>query len=343
MLRSIQLAKNARGTTAPNPVVGCVIVYDDKVIGEGYTSKYGGPHAEVNAIGSVTDKSKLSKSTLYVSLEPCSHHGKTPPCSDLIIKSKIPRVVIGIRDPNKLVAGNGIKKLEKAGCRTTIGVLEEQCKEVNRDFFVYHQQKRPYIILKWAQSADGYIAPDPALRKKDPAPFWITNLSSRQLVHKWRTEEQAILAGTKTIIEDNPSLTARNWHGQSPTRFILDQNLRIPSSYKIYDQSSPTVILTGLKKPREKISGIEYEALDFDGDIASQINRVLWEKQILSLIVEGGRKTLETFINAGLWDEARIFTGSKPLRAGTKAPEIKGSIKTISRIGEDTLKIINRD
>lgn len=343
MSRCIQLAKNARGSAAPNPVVGCLIVHDKKIIGEGYTSRFGGPHAEVNAIGSVIDKSKLSESTLYVSLEPCSHHGKTPPCSDLIISYGIPRVVIGIRDPNELVAGNGLKQLREAGCQITIGVLEERCREVNRDFFVFHEQNRPYIILKWAQTADGFIAPDPRLRKGDPAPFWITNIKSRQLVHKWRTEEQAILAGTHTIIEDNPGLTSRNWHGKSPLRLILDQNLRVPKNYKIFDNSAPTLILTGVQKPEEKVSGIIYEPLDFSRDIASQIGHILWKRRILSVIVEGGTKTLETFIKAKLWDEARVFTGPKPLHSGIKAPRITGTTKTTYRIGEDTLKIIHRD
>ncbi len=343
MSRCLQLAKNARGTAAPNPVVGCVVVHNKMVIGEGYTSPFGGPHAEVNAIRSVADKSKLPESTLYVSLEPCSHHGKTPPCSDLIISHEIPRVVIGIKDPNELVSGNGIKKLEKAGCNIKVGVLEDKCKAINRDFFMYQQHKRPYIILKWAQTIDGFMAPDPGLRKENPAPFWITNPRSRQLVHKWRTEEQAILAGTNTILEDNPSLTARQWHGKSPMRVILDQKLRIPQSYKIFDQSSPTLILTGMEKPSEKISGVKYETLDFTTDITSQVSRILWERQILSVIVEGGAKTLKSFISLGLWDEARIFTGSETLNAGIKAPHITGTIKEEYFIDADALKIIYRD
>ncbi|MGB5236110.1 MAG: bifunctional diaminohydroxyphosphoribosylaminopyrimidine deaminase/5-amino-6-(5-phosphoribosylamino)uracil reductase RibD [Flavobacteriaceae bacterium] len=343
MSRCIELAKNARGTAAPNPVVGCVIVHDKKIIGEGYTSPYGGPHAEVNAIRSVADKSKLTSSTLYVSLEPCSHHGKTPPCSELIIRHRIPRIVIGIRDPNELVAGKGIALLEKAGCHITEGVLNKQCHAINRDFFVYHQQKRPYIILKWAQTKDGYLAPDPQLRKEDPEPFWISSSHSRQLVHKWRTEEQAILAGTNTIILDNPNLTARDWHGKSPTRIILDQKLRIPANYKVFDKSSPTIILTSVRKPKKKISGIQYEYLNYNSEVAAQIVRILWKSQILSVIVEGGAKTLETFIAERFWDEARIITSAGSLNAGTRAPEIMGNIATKYSIGTDTLKIIDRD
>ena len=208
MQRCIQLAKSNMGTVAPNPMVGCVIIEKDEIIGEGFTSAYGGPHAEVNAIESVRDKSRLVNATLYVSLEPCSHFGKTPPCADLIIKHNIPNVVIGAKDPHEKVAGNGISKLENAGCNVREGFLEEECIRLNRRFFTYHQKKRPYIILKWAQSGDGLIAPGSELRGSNPEPYWISHPYSQQLVHQWRTQEQAILVGTNTVLEDDPQLTA---------------------------------------------------------------------------------------------------------------------------------------
>ena len=343
MRRCIELSKNIRGAAAPNPAVGSVIVHNDKIIGEGHTSAYGGPHAEVNAINSIKDNSLLTSATLYVSLEPCSHYGKTPPCSELIIKHAIPHVVIGIRDPNPLVAGKGIEMLKKAGCQISEGVLKNQCKDANREFFTYHQKKRPFIILKWAQTSDGFIAPDPELRAKDPEPFWITNSRSRQLVHKWRTEEQAILAGTNTILADNSSLTAREWYGKSPIRIILDRELKIPADYNVFDQSTKTIILTDKSNSRKKIAGIELGFLDFKSPIADQIAQILWKNQILSVIVEGGTKTIETFLDEGLWDEARVFSGPKSIHSGIKAPEIDGKIVSQLFVGTDTLKIISRD
>ena len=218
--RCIEIAKNGLGTSRPNPMVGCVIVLNDVIIGEGFTSAYGGNHAEVNAIASINDKSLLKNTILYVTLEPCSHFGKTPPCSDLIIKHEIPKVVIGTKDINRKVSGKGIEKLINSGCDVTIGVLEEKCKEHHKRFFTFHNKKRPYIILKWAQTLDGFIAPKIKNKKK---PVWISNAQSRQLNHKWRTQEQAILVGINTVLEDNPSLTARDWKGQNPIRIILEK------------------------------------------------------------------------------------------------------------------------
>jgi diaminohydroxyphosphoribosylaminopyrimidine deaminase/5-amino-6-(5-phosphoribosylamino)uracil reductase len=304
--RCIELAKNGLGTTYPNPLVGSVIVYNDQIIGEGWHQKAGSPHAEVHAIQSVKDKSLLSKSTIYVSLEPCSHFGKTPPCSDLIIANKIPNVVIGTIDPFAKVAGNGIKKLVEAGKNVTIGVLEKECNDLNKRFFTYHNKKRPYIILKWAQSLDGYIAP---LSKEKKEPVWITNEISRQLVHKWRSEEQAILVGTNTVIDDNPSLTTRDWSGNNPMRIVLDQNMRISKENHIFDSKAKTFI-------------ISKDTIDFKNNVASQVARYLFENSIQSVIIEGGRQTLRTFIDEGIWDEARVFIGNQFLKDGLKAPKL---------------------
>ena len=314
--RCIELAKNGLGTTYPNPLVGSVIVYENKIIGEGWHKKAGEPHAEVNAVNSVKDKSLLKKATIYVSLEPCSHFGKTPPCCDLIIQNKIPNVVIGTVDPNIKVAGNGIKKLIEAGIQVTIGILEAECHELNKRFFTFHEKKRPYIILKWAETQDGFIAP---LEKNEKKPVWITNVYSRQLVHKWRTEEQAILVGTQTVIDDNPKLNARDWHGNNPIRLVLDQNNRIPEDGHIFDNRVKTILFSKSKTKIEKENTI-FEVIDFEQNIAEQIIKALYQHQIQSVIIEGGRQTLQTFIDTNLWDEARIFIGNVQFTAGTKAP-----------------------
>ena len=316
--RCIELAKNGLGTTYPNPLVGSVIVYNNEIIGEGWHRKSGEPHAEVNAINSVKDKSLLSKSTIYVSLEPCSHFGKTPPCCDLIIANKIPNVVIGTIDPFAKVAGTGIKKLIEAGKNVTVGILEDECNELNKRFFTFHNKKRPYIILKWAESEDGFIAP---LTKEKKEPVWITNEFSRQLVHKWRSEEQAILVGTNTIIEDNPSLTTRDWSGNNPIRIVLDQNNRISKESHIFDNQVKSITITK-------------ENINFNNNIALEITDFLYNEGIQSVIIEGGRQTLQTFIDVNIWDEARVFRGEIYFKAGTKAP-------TISKTNSNKEKILN--
>ena len=336
--RCIELAKNGLGTTYPNPLVGSVIVYEDKIIGEGWHKKAGEPHAEVNAVNSVKDKSLLKKATIYVSLEPCSHFGKTPPCCDLIVKNGIPNVVIGTIDPNIKVAGNGIKKLIEAGIQVTVGILEAECHELNKRFFTFHEKKRPYIILKWAESQDGFIAP---LEKNEKKPVWITNVYSRQLVHKWRTEEQAILAGTQTVIDDNPKLNARDWHGNNPIRVIIDQNNRIPKDSHIFNNQVKTILFSKSKTTIEKENTI-FEVIDFEQNIATQIVKALYLHQIQSVIIEGGRQTLQTFIDANLWDEARIFIGNTPFTAGTKAPILDKKPFEKYSIGTDEL-IISRN
>ena len=316
--RCIELAKNGLGTTYPNPMVGSVIVYEGKIIGEGWHKKSGEQHAEVLAVNSVKDKTLLTKSTIYVSLEPCSHYGKTPPCCDLIIKNGIPNVVIGTVDPNIKVAGNGIKKLIDAGVSVIVGILEKECKELNKRFFTFHEKKRPYVILKWAESQDGFIAPAKIIRKEQK-PFWITNEYSRQLVHKWRSEEQAILVGTNTVIDDNPRLDVRDWSGNNPIRIVLDKNNRIQNDSHVYDNQTKTIFLCHSITSINSENTI-FEKIDFEKNIASQILEILYKHKIQSLIIEGGRQTLQTFINENLWDEARIFVGNESFENGTKAP-----------------------
>ena len=340
--RCIKLAENGFGTTYPNPMVGSVIVYENKIIGEGWHKKAGEPHAEVNAIRSVKDKSLLKKATIYVSLEPCSHFGKTPPCCDLIIEHQIPNVVVGTVDPNERVAGNGIKKLIAAGANVTVGVLEKECNELNKRFFTFHQQKRPYIILKWAETQDGFLSPEKEI-DQDRKPVWITNSYSRQLVHKWRSEEQAILVGTQTVIDDNPKLNTRDWSGNNPVRVVLDQNNRIPKDSFIFDNSVKTIVFT---KSETNLSAenTNFEVIDFNQNTIPQILAVLHQNQIQSIIIEGGLQTLQSFIDQNIWDEARIFIGKTTFEKGTKAPVIqkKNPAKTYI-LGDELLNIRNHD
>ncbi|TYP99059.1 diaminohydroxyphosphoribosylaminopyrimidine deaminase [Tenacibaculum adriaticum] len=337
MQRCIQLAKNGIGTTRPNPSVGAVVVYNDKIIGEGYTSPYGGNHAEVNTINSVRDKSLLKESTIYVTLEPCSHHGKTPPCADLIVKHQIPNVVIGCIDTNSLVAGKGIERLQNSGCNVVVGVLEEECYEHHKRFFTVQNKKRPYVILKWAETKDGFIAP---LTKDTQKPVWISNTYSQQLVHKWRAEEHAILVGTNTIIADNSKLNVRSWTGNNPVRIVLDKSLRIPENVNVFDKSEKTIVLTASKtKIQEPRQNVVYEEIDFSKNVAKQICEVLQKYKIQSVIIEGGSKTLQTFIDANLWDEARVFTGDVEFEVGVKSPIFNGKIFVEKKIQNDMLRI----
>ena len=340
MQRCLELAKNGLGTTRPNPMVGCVIVCEDIIIGEGYTSPYGGNHAEVNAITSVKDKSLLEKSTLYVSLEPCNHHGKTPPCSDLIVESKIPKVVIGVLDEHSIVAGKGITHLTNNGCEVVVGVLENECKEVNKRFFTFHNKKRPYIILKWAETQDGFID---MIREKDTVkkPNWISNVYSQQLVHKWRSEEHAILVGTNTVIADNPKLNVRKWSGENPIRLVLDNSLRIPHDSHVFDGSVKTIVFTSLKSLfSEEKENVIVEYVDYALDVPKQICKFLYKNNIQSVLIEGGAQTLRGFINTDLWDEARIFIGNKKFGKGLESPKIEGALKSMEEIDSDILKIL---
>jgi len=336
MLRCIQLAKNGLGTTYPNPLVGSVIVYNGRIIGEGWHYKSGLGHAEVNAISSVEHKDLLKAATIYVSLEPCSHYGKTPPCADLIVTSGIKKVIIGSRDPNPKVAGKGIQKLLDSGCDVETGVLEGECDELNKRFFRFHQRKRPYVFLKWAESADGFIAPLLAKRSSKKEPIWISNEYSRQLVHKIRTTEQAILVGTTTVEIDNPALTARDWFGVNPFRIVIDRQLRLQEEVSVFNREVKTIIITENEKTHE--GNLLYEKIDFSENIASQICDIIYRYQIQSLIVEGGMKTLQTFIDEKLWDEALIFKGTVNFENGIAAPIFQGSQFSEEKIKEDTLQ-----
>ncbi|MFD1096550.1 bifunctional diaminohydroxyphosphoribosylaminopyrimidine deaminase/5-amino-6-(5-phosphoribosylamino)uracil reductase RibD [Salegentibacter chungangensis] len=337
--RCIQLARNGLGTTYPNPMVGSVIVHKNKIIGEGWHYKAGEAHAEVNAINSVEDASLLKDATIYVSLEPCSHYGKTPPCSDLIIARGIKKVVIGTVDPFAEVAGRGIKKLMDAGCKIAVGILEEECRELNKRFFTFHQKKRPYIILKWAETEDAFIAPEKQDKRE---PVWITNPYSKQLVHKWRAEEQAILVGTNTAVADNPKLNTRLWEGPNPVRIVIDRNHRILKDSAVFDGSIKTIVICeepGLNNSEN----LKFERIDFSKNVPEQICEILYKYELQSVIIEGGSQSIQGFIDAGLWDEARVFTGNIQFKTGVKAPRLKGNLIKEQTIEDDKLKIYTND
>jgi len=338
MQRCLELAALGMGDVSPNPMVGAVIVHDEKIIGEGYHRQYGQAHAEVNAVNAVLSKydnaeELLRSSTIYVSLEPCAHYGKTPPCADLIIKHRIQKVIVGCRDPFDQVDGKGIEKLQQAGIEVITDVLEAECKWLNRRFFTRVQQKRPYIILKWAQTSDGFFAP------ADKSQFWITGEESRRLVHQWRSEEDAILVGKNTAAIDNPQLNTRLWPGKSPKRVVIDRRLELDASLNIYDQSVETLVFNEVKTDID--SKIKYIALeDFERFVPQYILFQLYLQDIQSVIIEGGAHTLNSFIETGLWDEARIFTGKAVLRQGIKAPSVTGEGAEESLIGNDRLQTI---
>lgn len=336
MLRCIQLAKNGLGTTYPNPLVGSVIVHNDIIIGEGWHYKAGQPHAEVNAIKSVENQGLLKEATIYVSLEPCSHFGKTPPCADLIIESGIKKVIVGSLDPNPKVAGRGIKKLIEAGCQVIVGILENKCDELNKRFFTIHQKKRPYIFLKWAQTIDGFIAPKTETRN-ETKPVWITNEFSRQLVHKMRAEEQAILVGTNTVLQDNPSLTVREWAGENPVRIVIDRDLKIPQDLSVFNASSTTIVFN--EQETKALENLDFERINFSNEIPPQICEALFRRNIQTVIIEGGAKTLQSFIDANLWDEAFVFNGAIGFGEGINAPNFKGIFISEEKIKDDTLRI----
>ncbi len=336
MQRSIDLARKGALQVSPNPMVGCVIVCNGEIIGEGYHEKYGEAHAEVNAIRAVKDENLLQKSTLYVTLEPCAHHGKTPPCSDLIVEKKIPKVVIGTVDPFAEVAGKGIDKLRNNGIEVSIGVLEKECLELNKRFFTFHNKKRPYIILKWAQTTDGFIDIN---RDADNygKPTWITGEYALLKVHQLRAEEDAILVGTRTAEKDNPSLTVRHVQGKNPLRLVLDRNLKLSSKLHLFDNSTETVVINALQNKKEE--NTEWVKVDYSKNILPQVTDILYKKEKLSLIVEGGRELLQSFINTGLWDEAQVYIGEKLFVSGIKAPEIKTEPVAGEIIGKDFLQL----
>lgn len=333
MQRCFDLARLGRSDTAPNPMVGSLIVLDNHIIGEGYHQYWGGPHAEVNAIESVRNKSLLKKATLYVNLEPCAHHGKTPPCADLIIAMGIPRVVISTTDPFSEVAGKGIERMRKNGIEVITGVLESEGRWLNRRFFTFHEKRRPYLILKWAQTLDGFI--DIHREGVQTRPKWITNQMSKVLVHKWRTQESAIMVGTYTAELDNPQLTSRLWEGKQPLRVVTDQHLRLPESLYLFDHSFPTLVFTAKEKQSE--DNLTFVRLDYSKDTLPQMMEALYERNILSMIIEGGSSLLSSFISAGLWDEARIFTGNQHFGDGVKAPELPFPERKHELIGDSKI------
>ena len=332
MKKCLELAKKGMGYVSPNPMVGCVVVFNDEIIGEGYHNLFGNAHAEVNAIENVKDKSLLKNATLYVNLEPCVHFGKTPPCSDLIIKHKIPKVVIGSVDSFSEVAGKGIEEMQNSGIEVIVGVLEKESRELNKRFFTFHEKKRSYVILKWAESKDGYIAP-----KNHNKPFWMTSSESKKLVHKWRDEEDAILVGRITAEKDNPSLTVRGISGSNPVRIVIDKNLKLSGDLNLFNSEAKTIIFNAIKSEETRTN--QFIKINFNNLIKSILEE-LYQQNIQSVIIEGGSKTLQSFIDTNMWDEARIFTTNKTLAKGVKSPTIEGEIISEDKIGEDELEIL---
>ncbi|MBK78073.1 MAG: riboflavin biosynthesis protein RibD [Flavobacteriaceae bacterium] len=334
MKRCLFLAKKGIGYTSPNPMVGCVIVHKNEIIGEGWHKRYGSSHAELNAIKSVENTSLLSKSIIYVNLEPCNHYGKTPPCSELIIKYKIPKIVIGVKDPNNKVDGKGIEKLKKHGCEIKINVLKKDCINLNKRFFTFCEKKRPYVILKWARTKDGFIAPLYE-RNKSGKIYWISNSLSIQRSHKLRSIEDGILVGVNTIINDNPSLTLRKWNGKSPRRYIIDPNLKINNKTKVMKDKYPLTIINSHKNLT--IKNKKWIKCDFTK--TSNILEILYKENIQSVIIEGGSKTIQYFIDENLWDEARVFTGEKKFFEGIREPKLDAKEIYQEKIGNNKLNI----
>lgn len=347
MQRCIELAQKGAGSVAPNPMVGAVLVHNGQIIGEGWHERYAEAHAEVNCLGQAVQNGqtdKFQQSTLYVSLEPCAHFGKTPPCSDLIIKHKIPKVVIGCRDPFVEVDGKGIEKLKAAGVETVVDVLKEECMELNKRFFTFHKQHRPYIILKWAQTGDGKMAPlnpppvgggkniDSAVQR-----LLISNDLTNRLVHKWRSEESSILVGTNTALMDDPQLTNRYWPGKQPIRLVLDKELKLPITLQLFNDAAKTIVFNNLKDSEE--GNIQYYRISKDGNAVEQIVDALYQLKIQSVIAEGGAQLLQGFIDAGLWDEARVIENSSlKIEKGLNAPQIKNVLlQKIETIQTDTI------
>ncbi len=313
MRRALELARLGFGKVSPNPMVGCVIVHHDRIVGEGFHQQYGGPHAEVNAIESMENKGILPQCEVYVSLEPCAHQGKTPPCASLLAKHKVGKVIISNIDPNPLVAGKGIEILKKAGISIETGLLEEEGKELNKRFFTSQILHRPYIILKWAATADGFIA------RKNYDSKWISNDFSRKLVHKWRAEEDAILVGKNTALHDNPSLNVRDWVGKNPLRVVIDRELKLKKDLNLFDQKISTVCYNLNKdEALDNLSYVELEKASFFHEMLADLHA----RKVQSIIVEGGASTLQQFIDAGLWDEARVFQSTNCFGDGIRAPQL---------------------
>ncbi len=342
MRRCLQLAGSAAGKVAPNPMVGAVLVHRHRIIGEGCHEYYGGPHAEVNCMRSVKeeDRQLVPASTLYVSLEPCAHFGKTPPCADLIIREGIQRVIVGCRDPFPSVNGKGIEKLEKAGVQVEISGIEEECRELNKRFFTFHTCHQPYVILKWAQTNDGFIGSNGKER------LLISNAFTNRLVHKWRSEEAAILVGTRTALADNPSLTTRQWSGNNPLRILIDMELTLPAGLSLFDKTVPTLVfnrhkhtIEDLKAPGFDQCPLQYYQVTTDVSLVQQMLHALYHLNIQSLIVEGGSKTLQSFIDENAWNEARIITNTAFFSpGGVRAPELgKAKVIKTERVQDDVV------
>lgn len=333
MKRCLELAYLGVGAVFPNPMVGAVIVHQGKIIGEGYHKKYGEAHAEVNAVNSVKDTSLLSEATIYVSLEPCAHFGKTPPCADLLVLHKFKKVVIACQDTFSEVSGKGIERLKNAGIEVVVGVLEQEARELNHRFFTFHEQKRPYVILKWAQTKDGFI--DRNRTQHEKGINWITGKGTKQLVHKWRSEEMAILVGKTTVLNDNPSLTVREWRGNNPIRIILDSSLEIPENVAVFSKDAPTIVFN-TKQNREEGTT---RWIKLENNSIAEILAELYRQNIQSVIVEGGKKILESFLDNGVWDEARILIGNTEFKEGIKAPLPTSRKMHSFQLEEDTIEI----
>lgn len=337
MRRCLELAAKGLGHVAPNPMVGAVLVYEGRIVSEGYHERYGQAHAEVNALKDINDPAILQNSTLYVTLEPCSHHGKTPPCSDLIIAKGIPRVVVGSVDTNPLVGGKGIRKLEAAGIQVISGILDRENRTLNKRFFTFHEQHRPYVILKWAQTADGFISRDPL--PASSADNWISGPESKALVHLWRSQEQAIMVGTNTALADNPQLTTRLVQGANPLRVVLDRQLKLPTSLQVFNEEADTLVFT--EHPKASSGRTQYAGIDAAQPLIPQVLHQLYQRQVNSLLVEGGTRLLQGFIDSGLWDEARVFVNpDKHFDKGIQAPGLDFGHTTSVPSGNDHLFIV---
>ena len=335
MQRGIDLALLGQGNVAPNPMVGAVIVYNNKIIGEGYHQKFGEAHAEVNAINSVLDVSVLSESTIFVTLEPCAHFGKTPPCADLIVKHKFKRVVIGCVDTFSEVKGKGIERMRQAGIDVTVGCLENECRELNKHFFTYHEKKRPFLFLKWAQTLNGKLDSG----THDQTITWISSPESKTLVHTWRNKHQAILIGRKTVENDNSSLTVRAISGKNPLRVVLDSNLKLPLTHAVFNDEAPTIVLNMLKS--EPVQGIEF--IQLNEMSPSAIVKALYDKNIISVLIEGGAQTLQSFIDADMWDEAAVIVGTASFEKGTNAPQLKSQVNHSFEYFGDTISMYSKN
>ncbi len=338
MLRCLYLAQKGRHSVSPNPMVGAVVVKNGRIIGEGYHRKSGEPHAEVIAIESVKNPNLLPGSTIYVSLEPCAHYGKTPPCTNLIIEKKISRVVIAATDPNEKVCGMGIAQLRNAGIEVITGILEKEAIELNRRFFINQRDKRPYVILKWAETSDGFI--DRLRKDSSTPPLKITSTFLQKVVHKWRSEEDAILVGRKTAELDNPSLTVRHWPGTSPTRIIIDPGLELSNNLNVFDKSVRTIIFNSVKE--ESLDNLHYVKISFDKNIIRTMLNTLFKFGIMSILVEGGSSTINHFLKSELWDEIRILKSPMRIGLGIKAPEVSISNFKMKRIGDEIIYTLNK-